>query len=66
MSLPVLLKTARTSKKLSLRRLGYRAKVHYVTIQRIEAGLSTPTLDTLQKLADALGLDRALVFQAAA
>ena len=38
----------------SLRELGARSSVSYVTIQRIETGKMSPTLDTLEKLATAL------------
>jgi DNA-binding Xre family transcriptional regulator len=42
---------ARTSRKL-----GAESGVSYVTVQRIEAGKMSPTLDTLEKLAKALGI----------
>ncbi len=40
----------------SLRELGERSGVSYVTIQRIEAGTMSPTVATLEKLARALGI----------
>lgn len=40
----------------SLRELGERSGVSYVTIQRIEAGTMSPTVATLEKLARALGV----------
>jgi transcriptional regulator with XRE-family HTH domain len=43
----------------SLRELGARSGVSYVTVQRIEARKMSPTLDTLEKLATALGIESA-------
>ena len=40
----------------SLRELGARSGVSYVTVQRIEAGKMNPTLNLLEKLAIALGI----------
>jgi transcriptional regulator with XRE-family HTH domain len=51
-----LLRRWRKRRGLSLRKLGARSGVSYVTVQRIEAGKMSPTLDTLEKLATALGL----------
>ena len=50
------LKKARQTKKISLRALGEKSKVHYTTIARIEAGRISPTIGTLKKLAKALGI----------
>jgi len=38
----------------SLRELGERSGVSYVTIQRIEAGTANPSVRVLQRLAEAL------------
>ena len=51
-----LLRRWRHRRGWSLRELGARSGVSYVTIQRIEAGKMNPTLDTLEKLATALGI----------
>jgi transcriptional regulator with XRE-family HTH domain len=40
----------------SLRELGERSGVSYVTIQKIEAGTMSPTVATLAKLAQALSI----------
>lgn len=40
----------------SLRELGSRAGVSYVTLQRIETGAMSPTVATLEKVARALGV----------
>jgi transcriptional regulator with XRE-family HTH domain len=50
------LKEWRARRRLSLRDLGARAGISYVSIARIEAGSINPTLATLQSLADALGI----------
>ena len=52
----LLLQRWRERRRLSLRALGDRSGVSFVTIQRIEAGLMSPTVDTLEKLAAALGI----------
>ena len=51
-----LLRRWRERRGWSLRDLGKRSGVSYVTVQRIEAGKMSPTLDTLEKLATALGI----------
>jgi transcriptional regulator with XRE-family HTH domain len=48
---------ARARAKLSQEELGYRSEIHRTQITRLEAGESTPGLDTLIKLAGALGVD---------
>ncbi len=52
----VLLQTWRTTRGLSLRQLGERSGVSYVTIAKIESGRMSPTVVTLEKLATALGV----------
>jgi transcriptional regulator with XRE-family HTH domain len=44
----------RERRGLSLRKLGERAGVSYVTIARIESGAMSPTVAMLEKLAEAL------------
>ena len=60
-----LLKDARAGQKLSLRALGRKSRVHFVTIQKIESGQSSPSIRTLKRLAVALGLDAAVLLAAA-
>ena len=48
------LKTIRHAKGFSLRTLGERAGVSYVTLARIEAGIYDPRLSTLRKVAKVL------------
>lgn len=48
------LRSWRNRREWSLRDLGERSGVSYVTIQKIEAGVVNPTVATLQKLARAL------------
>ncbi|MBI3458457.1 MAG: helix-turn-helix transcriptional regulator [Candidatus Rokubacteria bacterium] len=52
----LLVRTWRERRGWSLRELGERSGVSYVTIQRIEAGTMSPTVTTLDKLATALGV----------
>jgi transcriptional regulator with XRE-family HTH domain len=52
----VRLREWRERRKLSLRQLAERAGVHYVTIVSIEAGRMSPTVETLEKLANALDI----------
>jgi len=52
----LLLRTWRERRRLSLRELGDRSGVSYVTIAKIESGAMSPTVTTLEKLASALGL----------
>jgi transcriptional regulator with XRE-family HTH domain len=47
-------KAWRTRRGWSLRTLGERSGVHFVTLARIEAGTMSPNLATLEKLARAL------------
>jgi transcriptional regulator with XRE-family HTH domain len=51
-----LVRAWRQRRGLSLRRLGERAGVSYVTIAKIESGRMSPTVATLEKLARALGI----------
>ncbi len=52
----LLLRRWRDRRGWSLRELGKRSGVSYVTIQKIEAGTMSPTVMTLEKLAAALGV----------
>ena len=52
----LLLRQIRERRGWSLRELGERSGVSYVTIQRIEAEALSPTVATLEKLAAALGM----------
>lgn len=52
----LLLKQWRDRRGLSLRQLGERAGVSYVTVFNIEAGNLDPRLSTLERLARALGI----------
>jgi len=53
----LLLKQWRDRRGLSLRQLGERSGVSYVTISRIETGTFHPKVTTLEKLARALGIN---------
>jgi transcriptional regulator with XRE-family HTH domain len=46
----------RERRGLSVRRLAERAGVHYVTVVSIEAGRMSPTVEMLEKLAQALAI----------
>ena len=48
------LKEWRRRRKLSLRRLGEKSGVHYVSLAKMEAGKLDPRLSTLLKLCKAL------------
>ena len=52
----LLLRAWRDRRGLSLHELADRAGVSYVTIARIESGRMSPTVTTLEKLAQALGI----------
>lgn len=52
----LLLKQWRERRGLSLRRLGERAGVSYVSVFKIEAGTLDPRLSTLERLARALDI----------
>ena len=52
----ILLRSWRERRGWSLRELGARSGVSYVTIQKIEAGTMSPTVMTLEKLVGALGI----------
>lgn len=59
MSMSLRLRAWREQRGWSLRELGERSGVSYVTIQRIEAGTMSPTVATLEKLALAASGPRA-------
>ena len=50
------LRSIRTQQGLSLRTLGERSGVHYVSLARMEAGTLDPRLSSVQRLAKALGV----------
>jgi HTH-type biofilm formation transcriptional regulator len=52
----LLLRVWRERRGYSLRKLGERSGVSYVTIAKIEAGTMSPTVMTLDKLAAALDI----------
>ncbi|OLC15994.1 MAG: hypothetical protein AUH29_06355 [Candidatus Rokubacteria bacterium 13_1_40CM_69_27] len=60
----LLLRRWRERRGLSLRALGERSGVSYVTIARVEAGTKSPTVTTLEKLAAALGVSVRDLFSA--
>jgi DNA-binding XRE family transcriptional regulator len=51
------LSTARTRAELSQEALGYLSGIHRTQITRLEAGDSVPKLDTVIRLAGALGIE---------
>lgn len=51
------LKRLREAKGLSTRQFAYDAEISHSSVGRLEAGLSNPTLTTLVKIAEALGVD---------
>lgn len=51
------LQKLREAKGLSTRQFAYEAEISHSSVGRLEAGLSNPTLTTLIKIADALGVD---------
>ena len=51
------LKTARKDKGLTLIALGTASGLTHATIQHIETGRTIPGIDTVEKIADALGVD---------
>ncbi len=50
------LKRLRLKRKLSLRAMGDAAEVSGVYVWQVEAGIRNPTLATIGKMADALGV----------
>lgn len=56
------LRTARETAGLSIRRTAERAGLHHAGLARIELGEQRPTPDTLQRLAQALELDETDLF----
>ena len=51
-----MLRRLRQKRQLSQSELARKAKVGRVTLNRIEGGTQDPTLDTLERLAKALGV----------
>lgn len=51
------LQKLREAKGLSTRQFAYEAEISHSSVGRLEAGLSNPTLTTLIKIAEALGVD---------
>lgn len=56
------LKTVRGFYGLTAKELAKKSGIHAATISLIESGKVEPTFSTLQKLADALGVDIQLFF----
>lgn len=50
------LKAARQSRKLSIRQLAEMSGVNKTTIQRIESGEVSPSVETLEKILDSLSM----------
>ncbi|CAN5683867.1 helix-turn-helix transcriptional regulator [soil metagenome] len=61
----VVLRELRTSAGLSQEELGYRSGVHRTYVSQLERGLKSPTLDTVEAIADALGLRPHVIVRAA-
>lgn len=53
------LKSLRQKRGLSLNALGIAAGLTYTTIHNIETGRTVPGIDTVEKIADALGISPA-------
>lgn len=51
------IKQVRIKKQISQLDLALRADIDKTTIWRIETGQVSPTLDTIEKIAEALGMD---------
>lgn len=60
--LAAMLRTARQTAGLSIRRTAERAGIHHAGLARIELGEQHPTAETLLRLAQVLELDEADVF----
>ena len=52
----------RESQGLSQRRFSLMIELDRVTLDRIESGIGNPTIDTLQRIADGLGVEIANFF----
>jgi transcriptional regulator with XRE-family HTH domain len=61
----LLLRQHREARGWSLRELGERSGVSYVTVHKIETEAMSPTVSTLTKLASALGIEVRDLFPAA-
>jgi transcriptional regulator with XRE-family HTH domain len=57
------IRSHRTAQKLSQRELAERAGTSHSAISRIESGRHRITVDTLQRIAQALGVDLILTFE---
>ena len=53
----ILIQSIRKRKGISIRELSRKSGVSHTQILRIETGMESPSLRTLLKLADALGVD---------
>ena len=58
-----LIKEARKSKGLTQKELGEKLGIGESRVSKYESGKENPTLATLQKIADALGVDLLLSFK---
>jgi len=50
-------RSAREARQISLEDLGHLSEVNWTTIGRIERGTSSPTVESLVRIADALEID---------
>ncbi|MCA0380041.1 MAG: helix-turn-helix domain-containing protein [Actinobacteria bacterium] len=50
-------RAARNEKQISLEDLGHLSEVNWTTIGKIERGTSSPTVESLVRIADALDID---------
>lgn len=51
------IRSARQARQISLEDLGYLSEVNWTTIGKIERGASSPTVESLVRIADALEVD---------
>ena len=58
-----LIRTHRSERKLSQQQLGDRARTSHSAISRIESGSHGITVDTLQRIAQALGVNLVITFE---
>ena len=59
----ILISDIRTHKKITLERLADTSGISKSTIQRIETGAVSPTMDTMEKLAKAMGIKITELFE---
>ena len=56
------LRSALDRKGMTQRQLAEESKIHFVTISRILSGVISPTIDTCERLAAAVGIDSPKIF----